>query len=99
MGANTRKGCKRESDNIHKPILLRDTGLENFGDLESCMSDERSSLMEESVFIAPSSRRRPKVRRKRVCHNVLCEKMVTPTQNNILQKIRCKSFYSHTIKS
>ena len=30
--------------------LLRDTGLENVRDLESCMRDERSSLM-ESVFI------------------------------------------------
>ena len=39
--------------------LLRDTGLENVRDLESCMRDERSSLM-ESVFIPSSSRRRPK---------------------------------------
>ena len=30
--------------------LLRDTGLENVRDLESCMRDERSSLM-ESAFI------------------------------------------------
>ena len=74
MGTNTRKGCKRESDNIHKPILLRDTGLENVRDLESCMSDERSSLMEESVFIPSSSRRRPKVRRKRVCQMSSAEK-------------------------
>ena len=40
---------------------LRDTGLENVRDLESCMRDERSSLM-ESVFIPSSSRRRPKER-------------------------------------
>jgi len=41
--------------------LLGDTGLENVRDLESCMRDERSSLM-ESVFIPSSSRRRPKER-------------------------------------
>ena len=36
--------------------LLRDTGLENVRDLESCMRDEGSSLM-EPVFIPSSSRR------------------------------------------
>ena len=41
--------------------LLMDTRLENVRDLESCMRDERSSLM-ESVFIPSSSRRRPKER-------------------------------------
>ena len=41
--------------------LLRDIGLENVRDLESCMKDERLSLM-ESVFIPSFSRRRPKER-------------------------------------
>ena len=41
--------------------LLRDTGLENVRDLESCKRDETSSFM-EIVFIPSSSRRRPKER-------------------------------------
>ena len=38
---------------VYIKILLRDAGLENVGDLESCMV---------SVFIPSSSRRRPKER-------------------------------------
>ena len=38
-----------------------DTGLENVRDRESCIRNERSSLM-ESVFIPSSSKRRPKER-------------------------------------
>ena len=57
-----RKGCKRESNNCpHKDIAKGDAGLENVKDLEDCMRDERSSLM-ESVFILSCYRPRPKER-------------------------------------
>ena len=62
VDANTRKGCKRESNNCpHKDIAKGDAGLENVKDLEDCMRDERSSLM-ESVFILSCYRPRPNER-------------------------------------
>ena len=57
-----RKGCKRESNNCpHKDIAKGDAGLENVKDLEDCIRDERSSLM-ESVFILSCYRPRPNER-------------------------------------
>ena len=83
--------ARRSPTTVYIKILLRDAGLENVRDLESCMREIR----DRASWSQFSSRRLLGVEQKKevtILSNELCEEMVPSTQNNICRKYDAKIF-------